>query len=81
MQPVSEIPDEYSQVYAFRFYPCENEEPYEITYYAYGVKNGILRLQGEENGFFTIANVGWYWGYLNEDLIAVRAEIEELPKS
>ena len=80
MQPISEFSDEYLDVYAFRFHPAEKEqEPYEITYYAYGVKNGILRVQGEETGYFTIANVGWYWGELNKDLIAVHAEIEELP--
>lgn len=81
LEPVQRKSNEYTTVYAFRFYPTNDKsEPFEITYYYYGVKNGILCVQGDETDYFTIANVGWNWAQLNDELIAVPAEESDLPK-
>lgn len=38
LEPAVKEIEEYTDVYAFRFYSSGDEEPFEITYYEYGVK-------------------------------------------
>ena len=54
---------------------------YELIYRDYGVKNGILMSPTHGFEYFTSADIGWNWQYLNEDLVAVEVDKNELPGS
>lgn len=53
---------------------------YELIYGGYGVKNGSLKSVSGGFEYFTSADVGWYWEFLDEELEAVPVEESELPK-
>lgn len=52
---------------------------YELVYGGYGVKNGKLISITGDFEYFTNADVGWYWEFLDEKLEAIEVEREELP--
>ena len=52
---------------------------YELIYRGYGVKNGILKSPTGDFMYFTSADIGWNWRWLNEDLVAVEVDKSELP--
>ena len=54
---------------------------YELIYRSYGVKNGILKSPTDGFEYFTSADIGWNWRWLNEDLVAVEVDKSELPGS
>lgn len=54
---------------------------YELIYRSYGVKNGILKSPTDGFEYFTSADIGWNWRWLNEDLVAVEVDKSELPSS
>ena len=54
---------------------------YELIYRGYGVKNGILKSPTDGFEYFTSADIGWNWRWLNEDLVAVEVDKSELPGS
>lgn len=47
---------------------------------AYGVKKGNLKSTTGNFEYFTSADIGWNWYYLNEELEAVAVEESELPQ-
>ncbi len=52
---------------------------YELIYRSYGVKNGILKSPTAGFEYFTSADIGWNWRWLNKDLVAVEVDKSELP--
>ena len=52
---------------------------YELIYRGYGVKKGILKSPTGDFMYFTSADIGWNWRWLNEDLEAVEVDKSELP--
>ena len=52
---------------------------YELIYRGYGVKNGILKSPTGDFTYFTSADIGWNWQWLNKDLVAVEVDKSELP--
>ena len=54
---------------------------YELIYRSYGVKNGILKSPTDGFEYFTSADIGWNWRWINEDLVAVEVDKSELPGS
>ena len=54
---------------------------YELIYRSYGVKNGILKSPTDGFEYFTSADIGWNWRWLNEYLVAVEVDKSELPGS
>ena len=75
--------DEAAEVIAFRFYLSNStEETFEIIYYGYGLKNGVLKMPPNEIYFSTSADIdiGRYWIELDEGLEAMPANENELPK-
>ena len=68
-------------VTAFRFYLSNStEETFEIIYYGYGVKNGVLKMPPNEIYYFTSADIGWNWSELDTEMEAIPANENELPK-
>ncbi len=65
-------------VYSFRFNLSDGTD-YELIYIANGIKNGILKSPTADFEYFTAADIGWNWAYLNEDYVAVPAMESELP--
>ena len=66
------------EVTSFRF-RLKDGSDYELIYYGYGVKKGRLVSQTGGFDYFTSADIGWNWRWLNEALISVPADIKELP--
>lgn len=54
-------------------------ESFELVYYGYCVKDGIIYLPDNDVYYFTEADIGWNWSELSEDYIAVPAPKDELP--
>ena len=52
---------------------------YELIYCGYGVKNGILKSPTVGFEYFTSADIGWNWSWLNKGLEAVVVDKSELP--
>ncbi|MBR5823704.1 MAG: hypothetical protein IKY67_06145, partial [Paludibacteraceae bacterium] len=52
---------------------------YELIYRGYGVKKGVLKSPTGDFTYFTSADIGWNWRWLNEDLEAVEVDKSELP--
>ena len=52
---------------------------YELIYRGYGVKKGVLKSPTGDFMYFTSADIGWNWRWLNEDLEAVEVDKSELP--
>lgn len=64
---------------SFRFNLSDGTN-YELVYIGYGVKRGRLKSSTGKFDFFTSADIGWNWRWLNEDLEAVTVDESELPK-
>ena len=67
-----------SSVTSFRFNLSDGTD-YELIYVGYGVKNGELFSGTGNFRYFTSADIGWNWRWLNESYEAVPALVEELP--
>lgn len=67
-----------SSVTSFRFNLSDGTN-YEIIYVGYGVKNGELFSGTGNFRYFTSADIGWNWRWLNESYEAVPASVNELP--
>ena len=67
-----------ASVTSFRFNLSDGSD-YELIYVGNGVKNGILKSPTEGFVYFTSADIGWNWRWLNEELEAVPVEERELP--
>lgn len=67
-----------SSVTSFRFNLSDGTN-YEIIYAGYGVKNGELFSGTGKFRYFTSADIGWNWRWLNESYEAVPASVDELP--
>lgn len=67
-----------SPVYSFRFNLADGTN-YELIYMGYGVKKGEILSPTAGFRYFTSADIGWKWFYLNEPLEALPAEAWELP--
>lgn len=67
-----------SSVTSFRFNLFDGTN-YEIIYVGYGVKNGELFSGTGNFRYFSSADIGWNWRWLNESYEAVPASVNELP--
>lgn len=67
-----------SSVTSFRFNLSDGTN-YELIYVGYGVKNGELFSGTGNFRYFTSADIGWNWRWLNENYEAVPASVDELP--
>ena len=67
-----------SSVTSFRFNLSDGTN-YELIYVGYGVKNGELFSGTGNFRYFTSADIGWNWRWLNESYEAMPASVEELP--
>lgn len=67
------------EITSFRFNLSDGTN-YELVYLGYGVKNGRLKSSTGNFDYFTSADIGWNWRWLNEDLEAVTVDESELPK-
>ena len=67
-----------SSVTSFRFNLSDGTN-YELIYVGYGVKDGELFSGTDNFRYFTSADIGWYWKWLNESYEAMPASVEELP--
>ena len=67
-----------SSVTSFRFNLSDGTN-YELIYVGYGVKDGELFSGTGNFRYFTSADIGWYWRWLNESYEAMPASVEELP--
>lgn len=65
-------------VYSFRFNLSDGTD-YVLIYVANGVKNGVLSSPTAGFRYFTSADIGWNWFYLNENYEAISVEESELP--
>lgn len=68
-----------AEISSFRF-NLSDQTNYEIIYVGYGVKNGELISAASHFSYFTSADIGWNWSYLNEEYETVPAEEADLPK-
>lgn len=68
-----------ASVTSFRFNLSDGTN-YELIYGCYGVKNGNLKSPTGNFEYFTSADIGWNWEFLDSELEAVAAEESELPK-
>lgn len=77
--PQEQLKDNVTEVIAFRFYLSEStEEPYDIIYYGYGVKDGMLKLNSSEDYYVTNADISWNWCYLDRNLKAMPVDMNEI---
>lgn len=67
-----------ASVTSFRFNLADGS-CYELIYCGYGVKNGELKSPTGNFEYFTTADIGWNWRWLNEELEAVPVNENELP--
>lgn len=67
-----------AEVTSFRFNLSDGTN-YELIYGGYGVKNGNLKSTTGNFEYFTSADIGWNWRWLNEELEAIPVEESELP--
>ena len=73
--------DAANAVTAFRFHLVNNvKEHFEVIYYGYGVKDGVLKMPPNEIYYFTSADIGWNWSELDIELETVSASENELPQ-
>lgn len=63
---------------SFRFHLSDGTS-YELIYVGYGVKSGELFSGTGNFRYFTSADIGWNWEWLNQDYEAVPASVDELP--
>ncbi len=63
---------------SFRFHLSDGTS-YELIYVGYGVKSGELFSETGNFRYFTSADIGWNWEWLNQDYEAVPASVDELP--
>lgn len=63
---------------SFRFNLSDGTN-YELIYVGYGVKKGELFSGTDNFRYFTSADIGWNWKWLNESYEAVPASVDELP--
>jgi hypothetical protein len=68
-----------AEITSFRFNLSDGTN-YELVYSGYGVKKGTLKSATGNFEYFTSADIGWNWRWLNEDLEATAADESELPK-
>ena len=67
------------EITSFRFNLSDGTN-YELVYVGYGVKNGRLKSSTGKFDYFTSADIGWNWKWLNEDLTAIPIDYSEMPK-
>ncbi len=67
-----------SSTTSFRFQLTDGTS-YELIYVEYGVKKGELLSGTGGFRYFTSADIGWNWEFLNQDYEAVPASVDELP--
>ncbi len=67
-----------ADVTSFRFNLSDGTN-YDLIYGGYGVKNGSLKSATGGFEYFTSADIGWNWRWLNEELEATPVEESELP--
>lgn len=67
-----------ASVTSFRFNLAYGSS-YELIYCGYGVKNGELKSPTDNFEYFTTADIGWNWRWLNEELDTVPVDESELP--
>lgn len=67
-----------ADVTSFRFNLSDGTN-YDLIYGGYGVKNGSLKSAIGGFEYFTSADIGWNWRWLNEELEAIPVEESELP--
>lgn len=67
-----------ASVTSFRFNLADGS-CYELIYCGYGVKNGELKSPTGNFEYFTTADIGWNWRWLNEELETVPVNESELP--
>ncbi len=67
------------EITAFRFNLSDGTN-YELVYVGYGVKDGRLYSSTGKFDYFTSADIGWYWKWLNEELTAVPVDETVIPK-
>ncbi len=64
---------------------CSKEEeqkiefPFTVGEVENGVKNGVLSSPTDGFEYFTSADIGWNWSYLNESYEVISVEESELP--
>lgn len=63
---------------SFRFHLSDGTS-YELIYVGYGVKSGELFSETGNFRYFTSADIGWNWEWLNQEYEAVPASVDELP--
>jgi len=68
-----------AEVTSFRFNLADGTS-YELIYGCYGVKKGNLKSATGGFEYFTSADIGWNWSYLNQELEAIPVEESELPQ-
>ena len=68
-----------ADVTSFRFNLSDGTN-YDLIYGGYGVKNGSLKSATGGFEYFTSADVGWYWEFLDQELEAVSVEESEISK-
>ena len=67
-----------AEITSFRF-NLSDGSTYELIYGGYGVKNGNLKSPTGNFEYFTSADIGWNWSYLNTEFEAVLVDESELP--
>ena len=63
---------------SFRFHLSDGTS-YELIYRSLGVKKGLLKSPTGHFEYFTSADIGWSWQFLNETLASVTVDKAELP--
>ncbi len=67
-----------AEITSFRFNLSDGTS-YDLSYYGYDIKKGILKSKAGDFEYFTIANIGADWSSLNTELEATIVDISELP--
>ena len=67
------------EITTFRFNLTDGTN-YELIYVCYGVKTGRLISHTGKFDYFTSADIGWNWRWLNQELTAVTVGESEMPK-
>ena len=67
------------EITSFRFNLTDGTN-YELIYVCYGVKTGRLISHTGKFDYFTSADIGWNWVWLNQELTAVTVGESEMPK-